>query len=318
MSALFLKTVSFASFATMVIHGSKFEVVDDAQPPGDLPGAALEHLIQMSQEGNGEGKKPGPLRLKAFDLLSATTDMPDQNTTDFQKFGKMENLPAATKEDGTTYKDKLETEAQTWVEQSESVYTHAQDLRDEADKALALVVNAADSFSALAKGLHFTASMLDKDAPQLKDVFNDEDKWNKYLEDLEKKNIIDSATVKDWQERPFDATDTEAAKQRKQFVSQYLGAVMQDKDGQLPMKLMKDFDIPEWYEVELDWLKEYAKLFNSEGRNGPSPNRGGHRNTTDLQSAEEQRTGANRHNTALERRGAEMHAEGHLGGGSRS
>merc|ERR1711871_1669930 len=238
----------------MGIHGSNFEALDDAKPPGDLPGAALEHLLAMSQEGNGGDKKPGPLRLKAFDLLSATTDMPDQ-THEFEKFGKMENLPPPTKEDGSTYKDKLEDEAQFWVEQSESVYTHAQALRDEADKALALVVNAADSFSALAKTLHFTSAMLKSDAPQLKDVFSDEASWNKYLNELQKKNIIDEPTKANWKQKPFDATDDEAAKARKQFVSEYLGEVF-NKKGQLDMKLMKDFDLPEWYEVELDWLKE--------------------------------------------------------------
>jgi hypothetical protein len=258
--------------------------------------------------------------------------MPDSNPDKYEKYvksGKFGDLPPPTdmndhKGGESAYEDKLETQSQEWVEQSENVYTKAQNLRDEANKALALVVEASDMFSALSKGLHITKKNLKADKGALDSIFADENKWDAYLKNLLKKGYIDEAGYADFKRRPTNATDSEAALHRKQLVSGYLAEVVEE-NGQMSkneLQMMNDFNIPEWYEVELDWLKEYAKLFNSQGRNGPSPN-GRHgstnshgRETQSLHAAQDKATKRN-DNNQITHAAAQANAKGKNGIGSK-
>lgn len=330
-------------FFIVVCHGNTSDALDGTQR---LPGRALDHLLNMSKPGDGiQEYKMGSLRLRAFDLLQATTNMPDAKSnptgateyTEYLKSGSFDKLPKPVNlgvENGDNpnsdtrhrggaeaFEDKLETQSQEWVEQSENVYKHAQNLRDEATKALALVVEAADMFSALAKGLHITKENLkaDKDKAAMNSIFEDEDKWEKYLKNLEKKGYIDKDGYDRFLKRPTNATDSEAALHRKQLVSGYLQEVVAEngKMSKNELQMMNDFNIPEWYEVELDWLKEYAKLFNSDGRNGPSPN-GRHGRTNSPQSLHAVRdaaTGRNVNNQ-ITQKAAQQNANGNNGIGS--
>jgi len=331
-------------FFIVVCHGNTSDALDGTPV---LPGDALSHLLNMSKPGDGiQEYKMGSLRLRAFDLLQATTNMPDAKSNpdgqreyaEYLKSGSFDKLPKPVHLGGAgdrlnsatshragaeAFEDKLETQSQEWVEQSENVYEHAQNLRDEATKALALVVEAADMFSALAKGLHITKANLKADKGAMNSIFEDEDKWEKYLKNLEKKGYIDKDGYERFRKRPTNATDSEAAVHRKQLVSGYLQEVV-GENGQMSkneLQMMNDFNIPEWYEVELDWLKEYAKLFNSEGRNGPSPN-GRHgrtnshgRDTQSLHAAQDAATNRNV-NTQITQAAATQNAQGSNGLGS--
>mmetsp|Transcript_34061 Transcript_34061/g.54297 ORF Transcript_34061/g.54297 Transcript_34061/m.54297 type:complete len:347 (-) Transcript_34061:195-1235(-) len=332
-------------FFIVVCHGNTSDALDGTPR---LPGNALDHLLDLAKPGDDTTPyKMGSLRLRAFDLLQATTNLPDARSNaegqreyaeylksgSFDKLPKPVNLGVENADNGNSdtrhrggkdaFEDKLETQSQEWVEQSENVYEHAQNLRDEATKALALVVEAADMFSALAKGLHITKENLQADKGAMNSIFEDQAKWEKYLANLERKGYLDKDGVARFTRRPINATDSEAALHRKQLVSEYLQEVVavNGKMSKNELQMMNDFNIPEWYEVELDWLKEYAKLFNSDGRNGPSPN-GRHgrtnshgRETQSLHAAQDAATGRNVNN-AITQKAVASNAKGKNGIGA--
>lgn len=331
MSSLVLGITFFASLVVIpTVRASNVEGLTGDPGPrvGDLPGKDLETLLALSQPGveaadGVEEQLPGDLRLRAWDLLASSTNLSDRavaagaNGEKYRKTGMMKDLPAPASGAEALYQEKLEDEAKDWVSKSDSVYLHVKKLRDESSQALKLVLQAADMFSALAKGLQVSWKKLEtKDAKMsLMSLFKDKDRWEKFLTGLRTKNLITERTKEQWLQDPFNATDTEEANQRQQYVQRFLAEQIQINGGEFPMDLMNKFDLPAWYEVELDWLKQYAKLFNAEGRNGPSPHmaRNDDRNVRSLQQRENSRRGDDRPLDALGTEAVRLQREGALG-----
>lgn len=242
----------------------------DPWPTGNpFFGAALFHLKNTS--GNHE-RDNQQLRETARDYLRATTDLDEkkiraiENTT----LQRKDKYPASytRKPDMWGIQKYFEAEAQV-----NEAYPH---LKEDSREMAKLVLQAHESLSDLAKGTAVTDLIDAHHRAGIKELFQGDGEsrlyesdakpkygtkeWKEYVDLLHKQDVIDEDTRTAY-------LNIQSGAKRRETVNALLKKKLEKGDA-IPLKVLWDYGLPGWYQVQLDFFKTYAQLFNAHGRSG--------------------------------------------------
>jgi hypothetical protein len=204
------------------------------------------------------------LRSTAKDYLKATTTMTKE---------EIDRI-----EDGQYPKDYKEKPdlwgAKQYEAKRHAVHDAARTLQHGAYNVLNLVLRFHDDLSDLAKGPGFTDFYDAREKSTLNRQFENRSygigghvwqgdlEWRKYVDKLEFNNVISGTEGEAWK-----AETNPQARRDKVFQTLY-DKMKGDRGKPVPISLLWGLGLSGWFQVELDFMKTYVKLFNARGKSG--------------------------------------------------